>query len=316
MGMFTREDLMLAKSVDLKAVAASLGYTVKRIGSLYTIAEMDSIRIYPDSHWYRWSGKSSTGITGGSQIDFMMEFAGMDIGEAVSYLLDFSGYKKVSVQEQKPFVYQEKKERKPFLLPSSMSNNLRIIKYLTEERGLSEDTVKWFIDRKLVYESEPYHNVVFIGYDNEGKAKFASMRGIYDHDGKAFKCDVAGNDKRFAFHVEAEHSDTVLVFEAAIDLMSYFEMNDRPKVHMIALGMTADNPLRQYLKDHGEIRSIGFRLDNDEPGRNASFKLAEKYMRLGYRTDITFSPDGCKDYNDVIRKLKSEKTKSDSRRRR
>lgn len=26
MGMFTREDLMLAKSVDLKAVAASLGY--------------------------------------------------------------------------------------------------------------------------------------------------------------------------------------------------------------------------------------------------------------------------------------------------
>ena len=89
MGMFTREDLMLAKSVDLKAVAASLGYTVKRIGSLYTIAEMDSIRIYPDSHWYRWSGKSSTGITGGSQIDFMMEFAGMDIGEAVSYLLDF-----------------------------------------------------------------------------------------------------------------------------------------------------------------------------------------------------------------------------------
>ena len=118
MGMFTREDLMLAKSVDLKAVAASLGYTVKRIGSLYTIAEMDSIRIYPDSHWYRWSGKSSTGITGGSQIDFMMEFAGMDIGEAVSYLLDFSGYKKVSAQEQKPIAYQEKKERKPFLLPS------------------------------------------------------------------------------------------------------------------------------------------------------------------------------------------------------
>ena len=117
MGMFTREDLMLAKSVDLKAVAASLGYTVKRIGSLYTIAEMDSIRIYPDSHWYRWSGKSSTGITGGSQIDFMMEFAGMDIGEAVSYLLDFSGYKKVSVHEKNSFVYQERKEKKLFFLP-------------------------------------------------------------------------------------------------------------------------------------------------------------------------------------------------------
>ena len=123
---------------------------------------------------------------------------------------------------------------------------------------------------------------------------------------------MAGNDKRFAFHVEAEHSDMVLVFEAAIDLMSYFEMHNRPKVHMIALGMTADNPLKQYLSDHSEIRSIGFRMDNDEPGRNASFNLAEKYMRLGYRTDITFPPDGCKDYNDLIRKLKSEKVRSGS----
>ena len=313
MGMFTREELMLAKSVDLKAVASSMGYTVKRIGSLYTIKEMDSIRIYPDNHWYRWSGKSNTGITGGSQIDFMMEFAGMDIGEAVSYLLDFSGYAKSSMKIEKPVTYQEKKEKKPFQLPSSMSNNLRITKYLTKERGLSEDTVKWFIDKKLIYESEPYHNVVFIGYDKDGIARFASMRGIYDHDGKAFKCDVAGNDKRFAFHVEAEHSDMVLVFEAAIDLMSYFEMHDRPKVHMIALGMTADNPLKQYLNDHSEIRSIGFRLDNDEPGRNASFSLAEKYMRLGYRTDITFPTDGCKDYNDLIRKLKSEKIRMDSR---
>ena len=91
MGMFTKSELEMAKSVDLKAVASSMGFTVKRIGSLYTIKEMDSIRIYPDNHWYRWSGKSATGITGGSQIDFMMEFGGMDIGEAVAYLLDFSG---------------------------------------------------------------------------------------------------------------------------------------------------------------------------------------------------------------------------------
>jgi hypothetical protein len=79
MGAFTNNELAMAKSVDLKAVVAGMGYTVRRIGNLYTIKEMDSIRIYPDNHWYRWSGKTSTGITGGSQIDFMMEFGGMDI---------------------------------------------------------------------------------------------------------------------------------------------------------------------------------------------------------------------------------------------
>ena len=303
MRMFTKSELEMAKSVDLKALASSMGFTVKRVGSLYTIKEMDSIRIYPDNHWYRWSGKSVTGITGGSQIDFMMEFGGMDIGEAVSYLLDFSGQgRDVIIRTEAASV---KKEHKPFSLPSSSSNNLRIIKYLTKERGLSEETVKWFIDKKLIYESEPYHNVVFIGYDKEGVARFASMRGIYDHDGKAFKCDVAGNDKRFAFHVGAD-SDTVLVFEAAIDLMSYFEMHHRPEAHMLALGMTADNPLQQYLKDYPKIRNIGFCLDNDEPGRKAAYKLAEKYIRLGYRTDISLPPDGCKDYNDLIRRHASD----------
>ena len=301
--MFTKSELEMAKSVDLKALASSMGFTVKRVGSLYTIKEMDSIRIYPDNHWYRWSGKSVTGITGGSQIDFMMEFGGMDIGEAVSYLLDFSGQgRDVIIRTEAASV---RKEHKPFSLPSSSSNNLRITKYLTKERGLSEETVKWFIDKKLIYESEPYHNVVFIGYDKEGVARFASMRGIYDHDGKAFKCDVAGNDKRFAFHVGAD-SDTVLVFEAAIDLMSYFEMHHRPEAHMLALGMTADNPLQQYLKDYPKIRNIGFCLDNDEPGRKAAYKLAEKYIRLGYRTDISLPPDGCKDYNDLIRRHASD----------
>ncbi len=314
MGMFTKNELEIAKSVDLKAVASGMGYTVKRIGSLYTLKEMDSVRIYPDNHWYRWSGKSATGITGGSQIDFMMEFGGMDIGEAVAYLLDFSGQGR-DMAVHTSASYPAEKEHKPFTLPSSSSNNLRIMRYLTEERGLSEETVRWFIDRKLLYESEPYHNAVFVGYDKEGIARFASMRGIYDHGGKAFKCDVAGNDKRYAFHVEAD-SDTVLVFEAAIDLMSYFEMYHRPKAHMIALGMTADNPLRQYLTDHPEIRNIGFCLDNDEPGRNASYKLAGKYIRLGYRTDISFPPDGHKDYNDWLCFTSKEKMASKKSRNR
>jgi hypothetical protein len=293
----------MAKSVDLKAVAAGMGYTVMRIGRLHTLKEMDSIRIYPDNHWYRWSGRSSRGITGGSQIDFMMEFGGMDIKDAVAYLLDFSGQSRdVPIQAYVPD--PRERERKPFSLPSPASNNLRIMRYLTEERGLSESTVKWFIDKKLIYEAEPYHNVVFIGYDEKGTAKFASMRGIYDRDGKAFKCDVSGNDKNYGFHVEAENSDTILVFEAAIDLMSYFEISQRPNAHMLALGMTADNPLKKYLEAHPEIKNIGFRLDNDEPGKKASYKLAEKYIRLGYRTDIMFAPDGCKDFNDWVRSLR------------
>ena len=161
--------------------------------------------------------------------------------------------------------------------------------------------MQWFIEHHLIFESEPYHNVVFVGYDNSGIAKFAGMRGIYDRNGKSFKCDVAGSDKRYAFHVGSEGSDTVWVFEAGIDLMSCFELYHHPSVHMIALGMTSDNPLEVYVREHPEICCIKLCLDNDEPGRKACRTIAEKYCQLGYRVDISGPPSGFKDYNDWLR---------------
>jgi len=92
---FTEEELSIAKSVDLVAVVSSLGYTPKKIGKYYTLKEMDSIRIYDRTHWYRWSRRFEKGENGGSQIDFLKVFCGMDIKEAVFWLLDFAGYRPV-----------------------------------------------------------------------------------------------------------------------------------------------------------------------------------------------------------------------------
>lgn len=88
-GRFTEEELAIAKSVDLCAVAESLGYTVKRIGKYHTLKEMDSIRIYDRSHWYRWSRQFDKGNNGGSQIDFLRVFGGMSVKEAVFWLFGF-----------------------------------------------------------------------------------------------------------------------------------------------------------------------------------------------------------------------------------
>ena len=79
MNYFTEEELLIAKTADLVDVAASLGYTPKRIGKYYTLKEMDSIRIYNRSHWFRWSRQYDKGHNGGSQIDFLKEFAGLDV---------------------------------------------------------------------------------------------------------------------------------------------------------------------------------------------------------------------------------------------
>lgn len=75
--------------------ASHLGYTVRRIGKYHTLKEMDSIRIYNRTHWFRWSRRYEKGANGGSQIDFLRVFAGMDVKEAVFWLLDFTGYKRL-----------------------------------------------------------------------------------------------------------------------------------------------------------------------------------------------------------------------------
>jgi len=155
---FTEDELAIAKSVDLCQVAASLGYTVQRIGKYHTLKEMDSIRIYDRTNWYRWSRSSEKGNNGGSQIDFLRVFEGMSIKEAVFWLLDFAGYHKLNNGEyenrltDRTRIIAEKKvtERKPFVLPERAPDNSRLISYLTEERCISKGTVQLF------FGSRPY----------------------------------------------------------------------------------------------------------------------------------------------------------------
>ncbi len=303
---FTQEELAIAKSVDLTAVASGLGYTVKRIGNYHTLKEMDSIRIYNRKTWFRWSKEYDRGENGGSQIDFLRVFAGMEVKEAVFWLLDFVGYQRTDDWRAKnpiPEVQKEEK-KKPFILPEPSGNNDGLYLYLKEERGLSGEVIHYFLKADLIYEEKRYQNIVFKGRDKAGVTRFASMRGIRDTNGKGFKCDVAGNDKRYGFNVQNDNSRELLVFEGAIDLMSYMDIYDDFHTNKLALGMLADAPLETFLKEHPQIRSIKFCLDNDGPGRAAAEKLMQKYDEAGYEVEDCPPPKGCKDYNLFLQKIK------------
>lgn len=300
---FTEAELAIAKSVDLLAVASYLGYTVKRIGRYHTLKEMDSIRIYDRSHWFRWSRQYDKGENGGSQIDFLRVFCGMEVKEAVWWLLNFSGYQRIGDEiPQAKLKYQvsvSEKEKKPkqFQLPEPALDNSYLYSYLIHERALSKKVVDFFVTQKLIYESRHYHNIVFLGNDKDGKTRFASMRGVFDRNGTGFKCDVAGNDKQYGFNVVNEGSDELVVFEAAIDLMSYVDVFNDYESNKLALGMLADAPLVTFLAEHPQISTIRFCLDADEPGRKAAMQLTEKYYELGYEVEDCPPPAGFKDYN-------------------
>ena len=274
-GRFTEEELAIAKSVDLCAVAESLGYTVKRIGKYHNLKEMDSIRIYKRSHWYRWSRQFDKVNNGGSQIDFLRVFCGMTVKDAVFWLLDFAGYRRIESPIKQPLVHQVThkavEERKPFILPEPAGDNSYLISYLNHERGISRAVIDIFLKAGLIYESRHYHNVVF-----------------------------KGNDKNYGFNVVNADSTELVVFEAAIDLMSYVDIFTDYESNKLALGMLADAPLETFLKENPQITFIRFCLDGDEPGRKASHELMERYYGLGYEVEDCPPPAGYKDYNEWL----------------
>lgn len=320
---FTDEEIRIAKSVDLTKVAESLGYTPKRIGRHYTLKEMDSIRIYDRRGWYRWSRQYDFGENGGSQIDFLRVFAGMSVREAISWLLDFAGYRRMepgiadqtSPELKNQISHPDQTAAKDFVLPPLAKSNLCLYSYLQDERCLSRKVINYFVKSGLIYESSPCHNIVFRGNDADGTTRFASMRGTNDREGSVFKCDVAGNDKHYGFNVVHKESSELVVFEAAIDLMSYMDMYDDFETNMLALGMLSDAPLQTFLGENPHISKIRFCLDNDGPGRRAAEALTQKYRELGYGTEDCPPPAGYKDYNEWLvstkRALEQEKGQPD-----
>lgn len=284
----TKDEITRAKSVDLVDVATRLGYTVKRVGNYHTLKEMDSVRIYNRSSWYRWSDGS-----GGSQIDFLLTFTGMDFNDAVKYLISQS-------YEVLPPRTEAVEKRPEFILPTPSSDKMRVKKYLTEVRGISEKTYDEFEKKNLIYQSKAYNNVVFVCKDKDGKDKAAILRGTGSLFAGSYKGDAKGSDKSVGFRVPATASDTVRVFEAPIDLISFYESTGLKSDHLIALGSTWDKPLMRFLDDYPEVSKVILCLDNDEPGMEAAKKIEDSLLARGYDVKNIGSPKGFKDYNEWL----------------
>lgn len=298
---YTSEERQKALEVSLTALASSLGYTPERVGSRFRLREMDSLMIYNDRTWNRWSGKGNR--TGGTQIDFLLEFGNVStVPEAVDYLLQFKGE---PMQEVKLMLNEKRDKPHNLQMPEKNSNYRRLYAYLIQTRGLSQMVVSDFVQRKLIYEDAVHHNIVYCGYDPEGKIRYAGLRGTADQYGKKFKMDLPGNDKNYGVNIVNCQSNELKVFEAVIDCMSYIDLTGDVSSNKLVLGMVEDNPLQQFLKDYSHIHKITFCLDNDEAGHKAIYGaenrcgLKQKYEECGYSVDVEFPQHG-KDFNECL----------------
>ena len=301
MPFITPKTIHRARELDLLTYLQNYdpGNLVKISGDTYCTKEHDSLKI-SNGKW-NWF---SRGIGGRSALDYLIKVESMEFTEAVEHITNCIGNRTI-IHNSK----NTKPKEKVLVLPKANPNNDSAIQYL-ESRGIDKDIINYCIETGRIYESYPNHNVVMLGFDKFGIPRYANLRGI----GTDFKGEASGSDKRFSFRISAEKSDTVHIFESAIDLLSYatmLKMNGQKwdEHHLLSLAgvyrpgkelkdSSFPLALKQFLSEHPEVRRIHLRLDNDYAGRIATEAL-KHFLSEKYEVKEYPSKRG-KDYNDWL----------------
>lgn len=284
---FTDEQLNMANRVNLVDLMRRSGYHLKRAGCEYTWESPTGKVSIRGNSWYHQYER-----TGGKTIGFLMRFHGMEFKEAVEFLLSEQG---LYVDYKEPV----KKEKKPFALPSKNSDMRRVYAYLINTRFLDKEIVDHFVKEGLIYEDAEYHNVVFVGLDENGVPRHASKRGASGRS--SYKGNVYGSDDRYCFRHEGK-GNKVYVFEAPIDMLAYLSMHKEnwQENSYITLCSAASEAAVHFLKQNPQIDTVYSCLDHDKAGIEGFYRLVEEAGKLGDHQVVPVLSE-YKDWNEGLK---------------
>lgn len=290
---FSDEDLYRANNADLVAFLESRGERVKRVGAtfqyIYTDAAgtHDSVTI-SGGKWYDHKNQR-----GGYAVKFLQEFLGFSFQDSVLELLGGNCSSQIAKEPTKPVV-------KPFELPKTNSDMRRVFAYLTKQRFISSQIISHFAHEHKIFEDKKFHNVVFVGTDENGVPKQASVRSTISF-GKPFRITVAGSDTNYSFS-HFGNDGKLFVFEAPIDMLSFITLNPKDwKNHSyIAMNGVYESALLKALESHSDLKNIYLCTDNDEGGIEAAERLSDILLAKNYENIFRILPQN-KDWNEDLK---------------
>ena len=268
-------------------------------GNHYCTREHDSLKI-SNGKWYWFS----RGFGGYNALDYLVKVKDVPFVEAVERISGVTAYTPpITARTEKV------KRAKILLLPKASRCATHAFNYL-RSRGIDPELIDYCFQTGRIYEGLPYHNVVFVGLDRYNKPRYATLRGI----GTDFIGEANGSDKRFSFSIPAQNSDSLHLFESAIDLLSFatlVKQNDGNwhRDHLVSLAgvykpkenlqeSSLPLTLTRYLSEYPNIKWINLRLDNDKAGRYMAKALV---ALLSDKYEVSVQPPPCgKDYNDYL----------------
>lgn len=300
---FTKEEKQKAKRTDLIQFCTNYDYDLKDDGSgNYKVRDYAGV-IIKENYFFNHTSQEK-----GSAIDFCVNVIGMSFKEAVEKLLacnctvdpaeepDHSDdtWKGGERLRRSP----AEQEKKYVCLPERVDPSA-LFSYLCKVRRLPMKTIKKFIASGLLYQ-DANHNCVFPCYDVDHHVRGTIIRGTQPE--RAFKGRATGSDMKYGWHVPtAEYSNTVTVFEAPIDAMSYTVLypDVTENQHLLAMGGLQLEAIKGFLHENKQISRIVLALDNDEPATKFTENVIDTLGHI-YHMEKIACPIAYKDWNEAL----------------
>lgn len=331
MAYYNNETIEAVKSISaLQYMLDNEPFNLVKKGHTYFLKQHDSL-YFSNGKW-RWS---SQGLGGNSALSYLQAVQDMKFTEAMALLCDLYHISSRDNIRNYEKVIEANKERnqdiniklgevsdKEFVLPPAAPNSRRIYAYL-KKRGISDDVIRYCLKNRLIYQEAEHGNCVFVGYDTEGQARYAGLRST---GYVSFKGDAAGSNKKYSFRLTCAESETVHVFEAPIDLLSYatymqlngYDFRDTNLLALSGVAVPAKNgegkipDAIETLLENNTLTKFVLHLDNDATGKAAALALGKMLSDRGYSVVNAPVPEEYgKDVNDyLISYIERTKTKA------
>ncbi|VIU95697.1 putative conjugative transposon membrane protein [Streptococcus pneumoniae] len=309
-----------AKSLDILEVARSLGMEMKRKSHReYYWAEHDSFKIDTVKNTWHWYSQNIFGDT----INLVQQMRNVSYKEAMVFLETGSFPEAKPVEEErKLFNYTLAPYEQPFVEART---------YLKEIRGLSDDTIDFFLEKGVLAQAKRKDKdgviedvLVFKYLDRNQQLVGASLQGLVSdqerHPGKGYLKQIMYQSEAISgLNVSIGSPNRLIVTEAPIDLMSYYELHkgELNDARLVAMEGLKEGVLSHYvleiLQERGELA-----MDERDYTKPSELTRTSRFLSVAAETStlfqdhkyddlITLAVDRDKAGTDFITKLREKK---------
>ncbi|MBD5444048.1 MAG: DUF3991 domain-containing protein [Lachnospiraceae bacterium] len=250
---------------------------IKGYGGLYVKPETNE--------FYR----HSENVGGKGLLEFCKKILDMPFPEAMRECVGEAA----EIKQFTPKAPVEPQEKKEFSMPEKADNGYKnIYAYFINTRSISPDIVREFANKGLIYPTiskgvsqttgKEYQkiNAVFLHKNEQGEPCGADLQGIDSNPAYRFKSCTARDesDRGFVYDKGSpEKIDTVYLFEAPIDLMSFVELHPEiENAKFVALSGLKPTLVEPYINSDLKVVSC---VDNDIAGTKFNNRILYQKMQ-------------------------------------